>query len=152
MDLRPSMIDDLGILPTINWFCREFEQTYASIRIEKHLPLQEQDVPDSLKIVLFRMLQEALNNVAKHSKATRVDLHLRKAGDTVEMVAQDNGQGFSLREALSKHGVHRGLGLASMRERAELSGGTFSIDSAPGKGTTVRAAWPLIGRSAEPPA
>lgn len=152
MDLRPSMIDDLGILPTINWFCREFEQTYASIRIEKHLPLQEQDVPDSLKIVLFRMLQEALNNVAKHSKATRVDLHLRKAGDTVEMVAQDNGQGFSLQEALSKHGVPRGLGLASMRERAELSGGTFSIDSAPGKGTTVRAAWPLIGRSAEPPA
>jgi PAS domain S-box-containing protein len=142
MDLRPSMIDDLGILPTINWFCREFQQTYASIHIEKHLPLEEQDVPDRLKIVLFRLLQEAMNNVAKHSKATRVDLDLRRGDGCVELVLQDNGAGFDLQEVLSRSGLNRGLGLASMRERAELSGGTFTIDSAQGKGTRVRAAWP----------
>jgi signal transduction histidine kinase len=144
MDLRPSMIDDLGILPTINWFCREFQQTYASIHIEKHLSLKEQDVPDLLKIVIFRMLQEAMNNVAKHSKAARVDLYLRKADDSVEFALQDNGAGFNLQKVLSRSGPGRGLGLASMRERAELSGGSFTIDSLEGKGTTIRAAWPLI--------
>jgi PAS domain S-box-containing protein len=150
MDLRPSMIDDLGILPTISWFCREFHQIFTTIHIEKHLRLQEQDVPDSLKIVLFRMLQEAMNNVAKHGNATCVDLYLRKVDDSVELVLQDNGLGFDLREVLSRSGTDRGLGLASMRERAELSGGAFTIDSAPGKGTKIRAAWPLLGRSAEP--
>ena len=148
MDLRPSMIDDLGILPTINWFCREFQQTYASIHIEKHLPLKEQDVPELLKIVLFRMLQEAMNNVAKHTKATRVDLHLRKVDDSVEFALQDNGAGFNLQKVLSRSGPGRGLGLASMRERAELSGGSFTIDSLEGKGTTIRAAWPLIQKPA----
>ena len=107
-------------------------------------------MPDPLKIVLFRMLQEAMNNVAKHSKATRVDLHLRKAEHTVELLLQDNGAGFNLQAVLSRSGLGRGLGLASMRERAELSGGTFSIDSAPGKGTRVRAAWPLIPKPTEP--
>ena len=148
MDLRPSMIDDLGILPTINWFCREFQQTYASIHIEKHLPLKEQDVPELLKIVLFRMLQEAMNNVAKHTKATRVDLHLRKVDDSVEFALQDNGAGFNLQKVLSRSSPDRGLGLASMRERAELSGGSFTIDSLEGKGTTIRAAWPLIQKPA----
>ena len=148
MDLRPSMIDDLGILPTITWFCREFERTYANIRIEKHLPLSEQEVPDPLKIVLFRMLQEAMNNIAKHSKATRVDLYLRKAGDSLELLLQDDGRGFDLREVRSRSGMDRGLGLARMRERAELSGGTFTIDTIQEKGTRVRAAWPLIRKPA----
>jgi PAS domain S-box-containing protein len=152
MDLRPSMIDDLGILPTINWFCREFEKTYTGLHVEKRLSIQEQEVPHPLKIVIFRMLQEAMNNVAKHSKADRVDLDLGKVNDSVELVLQDNGAGFNLREVLSRSGLDRGLGLASMRERAELSGGTFTIDSTPGKGTRVRAAWPVDLRSAEPPA
>lgn len=152
MDLRPSMIDDLGILPTLNWFCREFEQTFATIHVEKHLFLQEQDVPDALKIVLFRMLQEAMNNVAKHSTATCVDLYLRKTDDSVELVLQDNGSGFNLQDVISRSGPDRGMGLASMRERAELSGGAFAVDSVLGKGTRVRAAWPLMRKPAEPPA
>lgn len=151
MDLRPSMIDDLGILPTINWFCREFQQIYASIHIEKHLLLQEQDVPDPLKIVLFRLLQEAMNNIAKHSKADRVDLHLRKADDFIEMIILDNGAGFDLHDVFSRSSPERGMGLASMRERVELSGGTFTIDTVPGQGTTICAIWPLAQKTAEPP-
>jgi len=143
-DLRPALIDDLGILPTLNWFCREFEKTYGHIRIEKHLSLQEQEVPDLLKIVIFRILQEAMNNIAKHSKATRVDLSLRKMDDSVEMAVQDDGEGFDFHVILSRGSLERGMGLDSMRERAELSGGFFTIDSAQGKGTTVRATWPLI--------
>lgn len=148
-DLRPSMIDDLGILPTVSWFCREFEKTYTGLHVEKHLSVLEQEVPHLLKIVIFRMLQEAMNNVAKHSKATRVDLYLRKADDSVELVLQDNGAGFNYQEVLSRSGPDRGLGLASMRERAELSGGSFTIDSVQGEGTRVRAAWPLIRKPPE---
>jgi PAS domain S-box-containing protein len=144
MDLRPSMIDDLGILPTINWFCREFEKTYTGLQVEKHFSVQEQEVPDLLKIVIFRMLQEAMNNIAKHSKATLVDLYLEKANDVVEMIIQDNGAGFDPHDVRSRSSLERGMGLESMRERAELSGGTFAIDSFQGKGTTIRATWPLI--------
>ncbi len=144
MDLRPALIDDLGILPTLTWFCREFEKTYKGIRIEKHLTIQEEKVPDLLKIVIFRMLQEAMNNIAKHSKATRVDLYLRQHNDSIEMVVQDNGVGFSLQEVASRSSLDRGLGLSSMAERAELSGGSFTIDSIEGKGTRIRATWPAL--------
>jgi len=147
-DLRPSMIDDLGILPTVSWFCREFEKTYTGLHVEKHLSVLEQEVPPLLKIVIFRMLQEAMNNVAKHSKATRVDLYLRKADNSVELVLQDNGAGFNLQKVLSRSGPDRGLGLASMRERAELSGGSFTIDSLEGKGTTISGTWPMIQKPA----
>jgi len=144
MDLRPALIDDLGILPTLNWFCREFEKTYTGIRIEKHLTIQEEEVPDLIKIVIFRMLQEAMNNIAKHSKATQVDLSLRKLDDSIEMMIQDNGAGFDLHDVHSRNTLERGMGLESMRERAELSGGSFTIDSFEGKGTTILATWPSM--------
>ena len=144
MDLRPALIDDLGILPTLNWFCREFEKTYTDIRVEKHLTIQEEEVPDLTKIVIFRMLQEAMNNIAKHSKATQVDLSLRKVDDSIEMVIEDNGAGFDLRDVHSRNTLERGMGLESMRERAELSGGALTIDSFEGKGTTIRVTWPSI--------
>ena len=67
MDLRPPMLDDLGILPTLSWFCRRFQTIYPSIRIEKKMEIKEDEVPDSLKTVIFRITQEAMNNVAKHS-------------------------------------------------------------------------------------
>jgi signal transduction histidine kinase len=88
-------------------------------------------------------MQEALNNVAKHSKANFILLSLRKTDGTIELTIQDNGQGFDLNEVLSIESSRRGLGLTSMRERAELSGGSFVIESVRGKGTIVRATWPL---------
>jgi signal transduction histidine kinase len=139
MSLRPSILDDLGILATINWSCRQFESTYSDIRIRKEIEIEEGEVPESLKIVIYRILQEALNNIAKHSKAFAVLLILRKAGRAIELVIRDSGEGFDLSEAQSRKG--RGLGLDSMRERTELSGGLFSIKSGKGKGTVIRAAW-----------
>jgi signal transduction histidine kinase len=88
-------------------------------------------------------MQEALNNIAKHSKADLVHLSLQKTDGTIELAIQDNGQGFNLMEVLSVEGSKRGLGLTSMRERTELSGGTFVIESTAGKGTTIRAEWPI---------
>jgi PAS domain S-box-containing protein len=144
MDLRPSTLDDLGILATISWFCREFETIYSGIRIEQQIDIQENEVPAPLKTVIYRVLQEALNNVAKHSKADFVRLSLSKTGRTVELSIGDNGVGFDVREALTVEAVRRGLGLSSMKERSELSGGSFAIESSKGEGTIVRALWPVL--------
>jgi PAS domain S-box-containing protein len=140
--LRPPLLDNLGILPTISWFCREFQSLFESIRIEQEIGVSEKDVPESLKIVIFRIVQEALNNIGKHSKADTVRLRLARRDTSIELLIEDNGQGFALGEVSSISGSARGLGLVSMKERAALSGGICSIDSAKGQGTTVRAIWP----------
>ena len=142
-DLRPSLLDDLGVLAAINWHCREFQKTYSHIRIQKEIEMLEDKVPVSLRTPIYRIMQEALNNIAKHGKANLVNLFLRETDDGIEMVIQDNGQGFDVDEIVSAESHRRGLGLKSMRERAELSGGSFIIESAKGKGTIVRAWWPL---------
>jgi len=143
MSLRPSMLDDLGILATINWFSRQYESVYPGIHLKKEIDIQEHEVPGHLKIVIYRVLQEALNNIAKHSKASVVVLYLRKAKQAIQLVIRDSGQGFDLEEVSSRKGSAKGLGLDSMRERAELSGGFFSIESRTGAGTVIRATWPL---------
>jgi len=143
MDLRPSILDDIGILATISWFCREFQAIYSGISIDKQIHIEEDEVPDLLKTVIYRILQEAMNNVTKHSNANLVRFSLRKTDGTIELVIEDNGLGFDLEDALSVDSDRRGLGLASMKERTELSGGSFAIDSAQGRGTIVRASWPL---------
>jgi signal transduction histidine kinase len=84
-----------------------------------------------------------MNNIAKHSQAHLVRLSLRKQENRIEWTIEDNGMGFDLEKILSSEGSKRGLGLGSMRERAELSGGTFTIESTLGKGTTIKAVWPL---------
>jgi signal transduction histidine kinase len=138
MNLRPALLDDLGLLPTIGWFVREYQMTYPSIRIEKQTEIEEAQVPDLLKAVIYRILQEAMNNTAKHSKANLVSISLmRKKDDRIELVIEDNGIGFD-RESIKK-----GLGLGSMRERAELSIGSFDIESVKGRGTVIRASWPI---------
>jgi PAS domain S-box-containing protein len=143
MDLRPAMLDDLGLLPTLSWFCRRFQTIYSGIRIEEEIAIQEDDIPQMLKIVVFRVTQEAMNNIAKHSKADLVRFSLRKWDDRMELVLQDNGRGFSLEKINSQRATLKGLGLTSMRERAELSGGTFDIESLEGKGTIISASWPF---------
>jgi len=99
----------------------------------------------------IRILQEAMNNIAKYGKASRVDLYLRRLNDSLEMMIQDNGEGFNVQDVLSRRSPDRGFGLARMRERAELSGGSFMIDSFEGEGTTIRAVWPLTQKPAAPP-
>jgi len=147
MDLRPPMLDDLGLLPTLSWFCRRFETIYSAIQIEQEIGIEEAEILNAMKIVIYRVIQEAMNNVAKHSKGDLVRLSLRKMGGKIELALEDNGQGFDLKEVLGSESRKRGLGLTSMRERIELSGGSFSIESTEGRGTTVRGSWPLVGTS-----
>jgi len=144
MDLRPSMLDDLGILATISWFCREFQAIYSGIQIEKQIAIEEDEVPDLLKTVIYRLVQESCNNIVKHSKADLVHLSLEKTHGIIELIMKDNGTGFNLQEVLSVENPKRGLGLASMRERTELSGGSFSIESKKAGGTVIRASWPSV--------
>jgi PAS domain S-box-containing protein len=136
-DLRPSLLDDLGILATIGWFTREFQKVYVHISVEKQISVEENEIPDSLRTVLFRVTQEAMNNVAKHSKANLARLSFRKIDDRIKLSIKDNGAGFD------PETIKQGLGLTSMRERTELSGGTFEVESILGKGTTIRASWPI---------
>jgi PAS domain S-box-containing protein len=142
-NLRPSLLDDLGVMTTISWFCREFEKVYTGIRIEKQLEIEEKEVPELLKIVIFRVLQEALNNVSKHGKADLVRLSMKRTGTKIELIIEDNGQGFDVEHLRSVKESQIGFGLTSMKERTELSGGVFAIESTPRAGTVVRASWPV---------
>ncbi len=143
MDLRPSTLDDLGVLATLDWFCREYQKIYSHIRIEKKTGLDEGDVSTPVKTAIYRVTQEALNNVAKYSKANLVRLTLDRKEKKIELTIRDNGIGFDLEQALEQEGSKHGFGLTSMRERIELSGGSFALESTPGEGTTIRAIWPL---------
>jgi PAS domain S-box-containing protein len=141
MDLRPSTLDSLGIVPTINWFSREFQTAYPFIQIEKKIDILEAEVPDVLKIVIYRIVQEAFNNAARHSGAEILQISLAKTDGEIRLAVQDNGQGFDLEDLLSADTAKRCFGLTSMKERAELSGGSFSIESGIGRGTTILASW-----------
>jgi PAS domain S-box-containing protein len=140
MDLRPSTLDTLGITATIGWFCREFQTTYPFIRVEREIRVKESEVPDSLKTVLYRILQEAFNNIAKYSGAGKAKIGLAKAKKEITLHIEDDGLGFDL---LKIEGPRKGFGLTSMRERTELSGGSFRVDSGEGKGTRIHASWPI---------
>lgn len=143
MDLRPSILDDLGILATISWFCRELHAVYGGMQVKQDIQLQEEDIPEPLKIIIYRILQEALNNAAKHSHASHVVVSLKTVDDRIQLAIEDNGRGFDLKKIISDYdiSVPEGLGLMSMRERAELSGGFLKIRTQSGKGTSIIASW-----------
>jgi PAS domain S-box-containing protein len=142
-DLRPPHLDDLGIVATLAWFCRRFETIYSGIEVGQKVTIREEEVPDHLKVAIFRITQEAMNNIAKHAKAESVYLGLRKVNNTIELSIKDNGEGFDPESLPSGALLKKGLGLSSMNERAKFSGGSFSIDSVKGKGTIIRAVWPV---------
>ena len=141
-DLRPSLLDDLGILPTIDWFCREFNAIYTDITVEREIDVREDEIPVPLKIIVFRIIQEALNNVAKHSGARFVRISLLSIENQIRLQVQDDGRGIDFERDLAGKGCEVGLGLASMKERTELSGGSFVVKSFPRGGTTICAMWP----------
>jgi PAS domain S-box-containing protein len=142
-DLRPSVLDDLGIKPTVNWFTREYHNAYPDITVEKEITVEEHEVPDRLKIILYRVMQEAFANTAKHSKGNLIRVSLRKKGKRIEMVIRDNGVGFDAKDVLPDSHTGPGPGLSRMRERIELSGGALKIESSKKMGTTITASWPI---------
>ena len=141
-DLRPSVLDDFGIVATIGWFCRRFESIYTDIPVEKDIRLEESQVPENLKIIVFRIIQEAMNNSAKHSRARKISLGLSFEDGCIALRIRDDGVGFD-RAAVASKGPGAKFGLTSMRERAELSGGEFEIESIRESGTTISVRWKI---------
>ncbi len=142
-DLRPASIDERGIISTLGWFAGEFTKIYSHILVDKEIYVREDEVPEPLKIVIFRIIQEAFNNVAKHSGASRVTLSLQKEEGLLKLAVRDNGTWFDPAAAQAASRERGGLGLHSMKDRAELSGGILRINSAVGEGTVIEARWPL---------
>jgi PAS domain S-box-containing protein len=142
-ELRPSILDDLGILPTLSWFFREFEAVCGHIAVEKVLLVGEQEVPEPLKITLYRIIQEATSNIIKHAAADQVRVSLYRDDDVLHLLIQDNGRGFDPASVVLRTGECRGLGLISMKERVSLSDGRYHLESSPGGGTSIHASWPL---------
>jgi two-component system NarL family sensor kinase len=142
MNLRPATLDSLGILATLSWHLREIEVACPGITIERRLEIDESDVPNCLRTPIFRILQEAGSNAIRHGGADRVTVRLNKVRGVLQLAIEDNGKGFDPHAATGGKKPNRGIGLQSMRERAELSCGIFEISSAPGKGTRIRVKWP----------
>ncbi|MFZ2161159.1 MAG: sensor histidine kinase [Sideroxyarcus sp.] len=141
MDLRPPMLDDLGILPTLTWFFRELETVCPRIKVEKNFGVNESSIPNHLKITIFRILQEATSNIIKYAKADCIRVGLGKTQDALHFSIEDNGKGFDFSEVAMRNGSNRGLGLLSMKERANLSGGHCVMDSMLGQGTRILISW-----------
>jgi len=140
MDLRPTILDDLGILATLSWVCRESQSVHEHIRFGKDLRLREGDIPEPLKIVIYRIVQESLNNAVKHSGCDQVRIGLRKTKQQIILSVSDNGIGFDPDRVSGME--EKRVGLIGMRERTELSGGILIIRSRPAAGTEIKASWP----------
>lgn len=142
-ELRPGILDDLGLAAAIEWQAREFEKR-TGIACKTSVELGELVVDPEVSTALFRIFQEILTNAARHSRASRVDVFLQRGDGFVQLEVTDNGKGMGDRQ---KAGA-KSLGLLGMRERAHILGGRVDIHGAPGKGTTVLAKIPLPGPKA----
>ncbi len=141
-NLRPTILDDLGLLSTITWYMRQFTELYGHIKLIPQIEVPEEDIPGMLKIVIYRVLQESLHNAAKHSEANEIFVGLKRDADRIMLEIVDNGRGFDVPKTLGRQDSMSGYGLASIQERAEIVGGSLEINSAPGKGTRIRMVLP----------
>jgi PAS domain S-box-containing protein len=142
-NLHPSVLDDLGLFAAIRETCREFGEVYSDLQIINNFELDENEIPPSLKILIYRIVQEAINNVVKHSGANTLELSLASNKRIIELTIEDNGKGFNLQKVFQDNRHKRGLGLQTIRERTELFNGSLDIKSNREKGTTIRAKWPM---------
>jgi PAS domain S-box-containing protein len=138
MDLRPAILDSGGVLLALTRLCREVGQLKRGLAVHLETRVQESDVDEALKIHLFRIVQEALNNVIKHAGARNVRVRLDRTDTGLKLEIEDDGVGFDLAQMQAPA---RGLGLSSMKQRASLQGGVLQITSQPGQGTTLCALW-----------
>jgi signal transduction histidine kinase len=144
MDLRPAILDDLGIVGTLSWFFREFRAIYPKIALRPAVGVLEDDVAVTLRTPIYRVVQEALNNIVKHAGASEVQVVLARRGSSIVLEINDNGRGFAAGVlGAQPSSFQSGMGLTGMRDRVEFSGGDFAMTSTPGQGTRVSACWPV---------
>ena len=133
--LRPSMLDDLGLIPALKWQARESAKR-TSMDVSVAAELDSDDLPDEYKTCIYRVVQEALHNCARHSHATAVRIMVEQKTDRLILIIQDDGQGFDT-------GQMKGLGLLGIQERVTRLGGTSSVHSKPGGGAILSVELPF---------
>jgi PAS domain S-box-containing protein len=139
--LRPTALDDLGLLAALTDYVKKWSQ-HSGIHADVHASgMRKTRLPGEIETVLYRSTQEALTNIAKHAEARKVDILLESRQDYVSLIIEDDGVGFEEEQAFGRG--HRGLGLIGMRERAGLVGGNLQIESRPGSGATIAIRIPL---------
>jgi two-component system sensor histidine kinase UhpB len=150
IDLRPSALDDLGLLPALRWYLKEYQQK-MNIEVDFQATGIKERLSAEMETVLYRIVQEALTNVAKHAQAHHVQIVLKGTPEAITATISDDGRGFNVDKLQKAPGQERGgWGLVGMYERAQLLEGTLDIETSPGKGTTISARIPI--RSSQPAA
>jgi signal transduction histidine kinase len=140
-ELRPPQLDDLGLIPALHSYIKGFtKRTRILIHLTAFSAVEQ--LESDKRTVLYRIAQEALANVAKHAEASSVEVSIQKLQNVVRMEIHDNGKSFQVQRVLFAKRITR-LGLLGMRERAEMVGGSFTVESLPGKGTTIRTQIPI---------
>jgi signal transduction histidine kinase len=147
LDLRPSTLDDLGLVPAVESYAREFAERWGiDVRVSA---AGGKRLARDIELIVYRIVQEALANIAKHAGATRVAIEFRREHDHLVVTVDDDGRGFDVAATLASR--ERGLGLFGMQERAQLAGGYLNLRSAPDTGTTVTLVVPRRGDGVEQP-
>jgi PAS domain S-box-containing protein len=140
-DLRPVALEEFGLVPALRWYASQFSKR-TGIKVATKAPRRETRLPPDIELALFRIVQEALTNAAKHSGGTSVEIRIRY-GERVKLTVQDDGRGFS--EPVGARAARRGgFGLTTMRERAEAHGGSLRVEF-PGGGTRLVVEIPVAG-------
>jgi signal transduction histidine kinase len=132
--LRPSMLDDLGLVPALEWQAREVSKR-TGIRVKVDAAGVSETLPEEHKTCVYRIVQEALHNCAQHAGARNVKVAVEQQSAGLRLAIEDDGKGFAPQQ--------RGMGLLGIQERVTHLGGTFTVDSAPGRGAALRVALPL---------
>lgn len=140
-DLRPSLLDDLGLIPALRWnLDRQAQQAGFAAQFRGNLPSR---LPAYLEVACFRIAQEALTNVVRHAGAKQVSVELQQHTMELQLTVRDDGVGFEVPRAFERATAGTGLGLLGMQERAQLVGGRLEIESVPTYGTEIRLLVPL---------
>jgi len=142
-NLRPSVLDDFGLVTALRMLCKDFEKVHGVATTFREGSPPRPDVDGNLEIALYRIAQEALANTARHAHARSAALALEASESAVTLTVSDDGSGFNDADAARARAEGHGMGLMSMRERSELLGGTFQVESAAGTGTSITVTIPL---------
>jgi signal transduction histidine kinase len=142
LDLRPSVLDDLGLEPALRWLvARQARQTGLSIQLDADL--SEGRLPPDLEIACFRVVQEALTNAVRHAQAEHAWVDVRRQENELRLVVRNDGVAFDVQAALDRAAHGESLGLLGIKDRVSLAGGQIEIASAPGRGSEIRARFPV---------
>jgi len=143
-NLHPAILDDLGLETAVRSFCRQSQKSYPELRIDADIALKPASLSERLELVVYRVVQECVTNAARHGAAMRIGLLLEQKDDEILLVIEDDGCGFDVDAVCGEAGPCTGMGLENIRERTEIFGGRFWIESTVGAGTVVRCRWPIL--------